>query len=329
VEPAGQVPRRQIDCQWSRPGKYHAAVSPKGSRELLEPFASELDQLGEPYRWLDREELAREIGTAYNHAAIHTPGCVLLQPAALTHGLAATFPENVSLYENTPVTGATYENGVRLTTPGGSIFATNMILAANGFAEQFGFFRGRLLHLAAYASISRPLTPAEREALGGLDNWGVTPANTFAGVTMRFTPDQRILIRQRIVHGPDMRRSEAGRAAAREGHVRILRDRFPMLPGLDLEYTWSGMLCLSSNQGHGFGRIGPNVYGASCHNALGLTKGTISGILAADLAAGQDNPLIADMEALGKPSWLPPRPFLDIGVQARLAWELWNARAER
>jgi hypothetical protein len=39
--------------------------------------------------------------------------------------------------------------------------------------------------------------------------------------------------------------------------------------------------------------------------------------------------MIADMEALGKPSTLPPRPFLDLGVQARMAWELWQARAER
>ncbi len=323
------VADRKIDCQWSQPGKYHAAVSEKGRRDLLEPFARELDALGEPYRWLEREELAQEIGTSYNHAAIHTPGCILMQPAALTRGLAETLPENVTLYERSPVTRVDYENGVRLTTPGGSLFATNMILAANGFAEQFGFFRGRLLHLVAYASISRPLTPAEREALGGLDNWGVTPANTFAGVTMRLTPDQRILIRQRIVYGPSMRRSDADRAAARRGHLRILRDRFPMLPGLDLEHTWSGMLCLSQNHGHGFGRIGPSVYGASCQNAIGVTKGTISGVLAADLAAGRDNPLIADMEALGTPGWMPPRPFLDIGIQARLAWELWRSRAER
>ena len=26
---------------------------------------------------------------------------------------------------------------------------------------------------------------------------------------------------------------------------------------------------------------------------------------------------------------LPPRPFLDIGVRTRFAWEIWRARAER
>jgi glycine/D-amino acid oxidase-like deaminating enzyme len=42
-----------IDCQWSRRGKYHAAVSPWGTRTILEPFARELEALGEPLRWID------------------------------------------------------------------------------------------------------------------------------------------------------------------------------------------------------------------------------------------------------------------------------------
>jgi glycine/D-amino acid oxidase-like deaminating enzyme len=70
------------------------------------------------------------------------------------------------------------------------------------------------------------------------------------------------------------------------------------------------------------------VYSAVCQNGVGLTKGTISGLLVADLACGVDNPLIADMQALGQPDALPPRPFLDVGVRARLGWELWRHRAE-
>ena len=55
----------------------------------------------------------------------------------------------------------------------------------------------------------------------------------------------------------------------------------------------------------------------------------IGGLLAADMACGEDNPLIADMESLGSPEPLPPRPFLDIGVRAKFAWELWRNRGER
>ena len=195
-----------------------------------------------------------------------------------------------------------------MTTPQGSAFAPKPILATNGFARQFGYYRGRLLIFAAHASPSRRLTDAERAALGGKDNWGLTPANAFAGVTMRLTPDRRILIRQNIRYCPGFRCSDAERRAVRRGHQKLFETRFPMLPAVAMEHTWTDFLCLSRNHAPGFGRIAPNVYGAVCQNAVGVTKGTISGTLAADLACGQDNPLIADMESLGAPSRLPPRP---------------------
>ncbi len=38
-------------------------------------------------------------------------------------------------------------------------------------------------------------------------------------------------------------------------------------------------------------------------------------LLAADMACGVDNPLIADTESLGQPQRLPPPPFLGLGVR--------------
>jgi hypothetical protein len=39
-----------IDCQWSRRGKYPTPPSrSRGAGRVLEPFARELDALGEPY----------------------------------------------------------------------------------------------------------------------------------------------------------------------------------------------------------------------------------------------------------------------------------------
>ncbi|MEL6197980.1 MAG: FAD-dependent oxidoreductase, partial [Pseudomonadota bacterium] len=87
-------------------------------------------------------------------------------------------------------------------------------------------------------------------------------------------------------------------------------------------------VCLSRNSAPGFGKLASNVWSAVCQNAVGVTKGTIGGMLAADMATDRDNPLIDDMLSLGEPSSLPPRPFLDIGVRTRFAWELWSNRHE-
>ena len=322
------VQRYGIDCGWSKDGKYHTAVSPRGVREVLEPFAKELEALGEPYRWVETEELRGALGSPHFTAAVYTPGGALMNPAALTRGLADNLPANVTLYENSPVTEANFQNGIHFTTRGGSLRAPKMIMAANGFSEQFGFYPHRFLHLVAHCSLTRPLTEAERKAYGVAQSWGMTPANAFVGITMRYTPDHRIVVRHGLTYCPSQRISATELAAVKRRHKRLFDQRFPMLPDVEIEHTWSGFVCLSRNGSPGFGQLAPNIWSAVCQNAVGVTKGTIGGLLAADMATGRDNPLIADMESLGAPDQLPPRPFLDLGVRARFALEHWTNRHE-
>jgi len=203
-----------------------------------------------------------------------------------------------------------------------------MILAVNGFAERFGYLTRNLLHVVAHASLTRPLSEAERRTYGVADAWGLTPVNAFAGITMRYTDDHRILIRQGFGYRPSQRFPDIERQAVQRQHKALFDARFPMLPGVSIEHTWSGFVCLSRNGAPGFGQLAPNIWTSVCQNAVGVTKGTIGGLLAADMATGRDNPLIADMLSLGALSRLPPRPFLDLGARARFRWELWSNRHE-
>ena len=107
-----------------------------------------------------------------------------------------------------------------------------------------------------------------------------TPANAFAGITMRLTRDHRILIRHNLHFCPGLRQGAADRAANRARHQRLFRGRFPMLPVVTVEHTWTGYVCLSRNHAPGFGRVAPNIHSAVCQNAVGVTKGTIGGLLA-------------------------------------------------
>jgi len=317
-----------IECSWSREGKYHTAVSPRGVREVLEPFRTELEALNEPHEWIEGDVLRTRLGSPHFTAAVYTPGCVLMNPAALTRGLADSLPENVAVYENSPVIEADFRNGAHLRTPDGTVRAPKTIMAANGFTEQFGFLNRRFLHLVAHASLTRPLTEDERGVYGVDNPWGLTPANAFAGITMRYTDDHRILIRQGLSYRPSQRLAPGAHQAIGRRHKVLFDARFPGLEAVELEHTWSGFVCLSRNGAPGFGRLAPNVWSAVCQNAVGVTKGTFSGVLAADLACGRENPQIPDMFSLGEPELLPPRPFLDIGVRARFLWELWTNRHE-
>ena len=322
------VQRYGIDCDWSEQGKYHTASSDRGVREVLLPTIDELKRLNEPYEMLDAEETAKRLGTRHFAASIYTPGTVLLNPAAINRGLGDNLPENVSLYENCPVLDADFGDVITLRTENGSVKAPKAILAVNGLAMRFGFWKGRLLNFAAHASLSRRLSKDEQAALGNIAPWGSTPANAFAGITMRYTNDRRILIRQNIHFCPGLRQSDERRTTIRAEHQRLFDDRFPMLGGVTMEHTWTGFICLSRNGAPGFGQVAPNVWSAVCQNAVGVAKGTISGRLAAAMAAGEDDPLIADMISLGTPTSVPPRPFLDIGVRARFAYEIYQNRHE-
>lgn len=317
-----------INCDWSLDGKYHAAVSKRGVKDVLEPFARELDALNEPYTWVEQANLSEKLGTNYFTAAIFTPGGALMNPAALTRGLADNLPKNVTLYENSPVTEAHFQNDIHLTAPTGSVRAPKMIMATNGFSENFGFYKQKFMHLAAHASLTRPLTPEERKAYGVTSPWGLTPANAFAGITMRYTNDHRILIRQGIEYCPKQRISGSEREQIQRRHKALFDQRFPMLLSVGMEHTWSGFVCLSRNSAPGFGKLAHNIWGAVCQNAVGVTKGTFGGLLAADMATGRENPMLVDMLSLGQPSNLPPRPFLDIGVRTRFKWELFANRHE-
>ena len=317
-----------IQCDWSRDGKYHAAVTPAGSNAMLTPYAAELTALNEPFEWVEKDTLAAKLGTTHFHRALYTPGCVLMNPAALTRGLADTLPENVSIFENSAVTAMEYSNGVRATTQAGSITAPRMILAANGFSDQFGYDKNSFVHLALCASLTRPLTPDEQAEFGVDQPWGLTPANGFGGITMRYTNDRRILIRQDIKVSMGQNFKPQKTDAIGRNHKALMDARFPKLHEVPFESSWVGYICMSRNGAPAFGETSPNIWIAACQNGIGVTKGTISGMLVADKACGVANPLIQDMKALGSPVQLPPRPLVEIGARATLGWEVWKNRAE-
>lgn len=317
-----------IDCQWSVRGKYHCAVSPVLADTLLRQHAHELDALGEPYELLDRSQLRARLGTGYFNAGIYTPGCVLLNPAALTRGLADTLPPNVTLYENSLVTDLEYGPPVVAKTPNGEVRARTLILANNGWAVQLPGFARQMFNVATYASLTRPLTAEQRARLGNIEEWGVTPANAVAGTTMRYTQDHRILIRQHFDYTPTSSVLDAERERIKAQHWHVFLARFPELEDVRMEHFWMGFFSVTRNGAPSWGRIADNVYAAVGCNGVGIAKQTIAGVTLADLACSIHQPLIHDMRELGEPTLLPPRPFLDVGVRAFMAKERWTGRKE-
>lgn len=321
-----QVQRHGIDCHLRASGKYQAAVEDRGMA-VLEAYRRGLDKLEQPYEMISGADLPEHIGTSFYRQALFTPGSMLLQPSALVKGLADHLPPNVTLYENTPISGVEYGDKVVLTHAQGRITTDKLVLANNAFGMQFGFLQRTMLPVFLYASLTRPLTQAEQSQLGGKSFWGVIPSDPF-GSTVRRTHDNRILVRNSFSFNPNGRPKPhcLQRFVAR--HRESFQRRFPMLPEVDFEYTWSGSLALSQNHKGFFGQLAPNVYGALCCNGLGVTRGTVTGTLLADWIAGQRSDLIDFLLDTSGPSRVPPEPFLSIGVNATLWWGQMKAGQE-
>lgn len=322
------VKSRGIECNWSVKGKYHCAAAPHLATTILKQHAYELDTLKEPFEWLEQTQLRDRLGTAFFHAGIYTPGCILLNPAALTRGLADSLPENVKIYENSAVAQLEYGESVSARTPQGIVTARKLIIASNGGAGQLPGFKRQLFNVASYGSLTEPLTAAQRALLGNVDEWGVTPVNAISGATMRYTQDHRILIRQRFDFTPAMQVGEKIRERARNQHRQVFLARFPELQDVKLEHFWMGYFSITKNGSPRWGKVDKNVYAAVGCNGVGIAKQTIAGLTLADLACGVQNELIGDMLELGSPQRLPPKPLLNIGVKAYLAKERWVGRHE-
>ncbi|MBK6468341.1 MAG: FAD-binding oxidoreductase [Rhodobacter sp.] len=313
-----------IDCQWSRRGKYMVAVGDRaiGILNKTQEFLTALGCESTPLR---TEALKERLGIGHYRLGLYSPGTYLMNPAALTRGLAASLPENVDLYENSPVTELSLSPQIMLRSPKGALRGGGIILATNGFTEAFGIARHSLFTIMSFASLTAPLSDPAR--LGGAGDWGVHPVGA-AGATIRHTQDNRIWHRIGFAHSATVSSTPAALVRHRRRHIADFKRRFPTLGEPHFEHTYAGGLCMSRNSEPLFQRLSDRVFVVACQNGIGVSKGTIHGRLIADWAAGRESELLGHARAYGTPCPIPPEPFLGLGVSARLKLEAWKGRME-
>lgn len=322
------VSEHGIDCQWSHAGKYQGAVGERGL-VFLDQFVALLRDVNEPYTVYERAEAARILGTDFYERVVHTPGCVLMQPAALVRGLARSLPANVLLYENTPVLRFGRDaDGFKLETRNGRVHANQVLMCTDAFTTEFGYMSLRMLPIMTFASMTAPLSEADQQLYHGTYDWGLTPAD-HAGTTVRMTQDKRLLVRNTYDYVPQFQVNPNRLAKVQREHREAFNKRFPALAHMPFAYTWGGVTNLSRDFSTFFGRVDDGVFGSFCHNGVGVARGTVSGKLLADLALGAESQDLRDMQKVsGMPPRNPPDPFLGLGVRSRIKLASWISRSE-
>ncbi len=312
-------------------GKINGAASAKGHQHNLD-YAGHLAALGEAHEMLDTAQMQARTGISYYQSGLYTPGTVMLQPAMFVHGVAAGLSgRGVQLYENTPVVEMRRNGDWIAATPKGQVSAPHVILAVNGHLSSFGYMQRRLIHTHTYASMSRALSDEEIAHLGGAPDWNLTPADPMGTTVRRVsgTGGHRIVIRNRFTYDDQLEPNAAWLRKITRDHDKAFAARFPMLAGVQMDYRWGGRLCISRNNVQVVGELEPGLYSACVQNGLGTAKGTLAGMLAAELACGESSPALSRALAADRPSKLPPAPLTRIGANLRLRFGEWKAGAEK
>ena len=202
AELEGHVRKHAIECEWSPRGHLTAVVDSKRAKNLRATCRM-LDAVDEEYEWVEGEALADVGGTHHYHAAVFTPRTVLVNPAALCRGLGETLPDNVDVYEESPVRRVEPGSPVQIECAEGSISASNVLITTNAFVTKLGMLQREVFPMIACASLSRELTEDQQAAMTGALDWGIT-----GSATVRHTFSNRMLFRLGTYYRGDFRLSD-------------------------------------------------------------------------------------------------------------------------
>jgi glycine/D-amino acid oxidase-like deaminating enzyme len=324
------VARYGIDCDFARTGELAVATQPWQLRGLARA-ADAARRFGTGARLLDASQARAELNSPTYLGGLWTDNCALVDPARLAWGLRrACLAAGVRIYEHSPVRSVG-ERGERLAlaTPGGTVHANRVALAAGAFAPLLRQLRHYLVPVYDYVLMSRPLTAVQLGSIGWQSRQGVADTgNQFH--YYRLTADNRILWGgyDAVYHYGN---KIAARLDQRPATFAALAEHFyatfPQLDGLDFTHSWGGVIDTCSRFCAFFGtaRSGRLAYAAG-FTGLGVGASRFGADVMLDLLSGDRTERTELRMVRTRPLPFPPEPARSVGV-GLTRWSL--ARADR
>tara|TARA_B110000090_G_C13370411_1_gene441806 strand:- start:36 stop:1340 length:1305 start_codon:yes stop_codon:yes gene_type:complete len=321
------VKEHQVDCDLNEAGKYFAS-SKIEDKKVLSNFSETLSRLGFENNLLSVNELEKRIGTNFYNIGLYTKGGILLHPGKLARSMIDMLPDNIQLYENSSLLNWKKNNDIiDCYFKNANIKTKKIIFATNGFLKSLGIKKNYNFPITLTASMTRSLTDKEFESIGSPKEWGVLPVRPM-GATIRMTKDRKILIRNtaEVYNSFKMSKLELDKRSIKQ---KIgIKKRFPQLPDNIIKSSWSGIVSRTRNSSQIFDKIDNNIFAAGCYNGSGIGVGTLFGEQIAIKASNENSKEIETIESRNKPTWLPPQPFLNLGIKTRLIYERFRAESE-
>ena len=229
------IAEEEIDCHYRACGRFDGAATPRAFKEMQAQADGELRTL------VPKERLREEVGTdAYHGGIVHTH-YASLDPGAYHAGLLHKVMEaGAKIHAETPVTAMDDgPEGVRVTTPHGTITASDVVLATNGYTPKATpWHRRRVIPIGSYVIATEEQDPALIAKLFPTDRMICDSRRVI--YYYRASPDGR-----RVLFGG---RTSAGETGAQVAAARLRSEMcalFPELESAGISHSWMGYVAFT------------------------------------------------------------------------------------
>lgn len=306
---AEAIERYGIDAEYESTGMLTVATEPHQIGDLR-AAADDIDKT-----FLEGDRL-RAYGTSplYRAGLFTSEGIALVHPAKLAWGLARAAQElGVEIYENTEITKlTTTASEVRAHTKRGTIRASRIALATNGFRSPLARLRLFTVPIYDYVIVSEPLTDAQLQMIGWTKRYGIADSSREFHYH-RKTADNRILFGgyDAVYHRG---RKVLPEQDQREETFRRLADHFfltyPDLHGITFTHKWGGMIDMSTQLSafHGTAKGGRIAYSAG-YTGLGVGATRFGAEVMLDFLEGKRTERTELKMSRRLPIPIPPEPI--------------------
>jgi glycine/D-amino acid oxidase-like deaminating enzyme len=278
-----------IDCGFHVGGCVVAATRPAHVASLKESVAikTEAGFGSQHLRWMEPDEAAEHIRPSRLYGATFTPHCAALDPARLVLGLASAVERHgVTIYEDSP---GEVEDG-RVTTPGGMISASSIVLATEAYSLGRRGSRRDGIPVYSLMVMTEPLSDAMWSEIG-LDDRPTFSDGRHLIIYGQRTDDGRIAFggRGAPYHFGSSIKPQYDHDPRTFDYLRAtLRDFFPILKDVQFEGAWGGPLAIPRDWQPSITRTG-TVVRAGGYVGQGVAAATLAGQTVADVVRGIDS----------------------------------------
>jgi glycine/D-amino acid oxidase-like deaminating enzyme len=271
-----------------------------------------------PYRVLDAEEIQQRTGSTASYQGVVEARAGSLHPGKLMRNLKAhALRKGVIIHEHTPVTTVTAGKPATLTTPDGSLRATNVLLATNAWASSVPELRRKMYVVDSQVIATEPI-PDRLDELGWKSGEAICDAQNQVLYYQR-TPEGRVIFGRGS--GGTIFRDRLGAALNRDPRwvadsIAEFHRVYPSLSDVRIDYDWLGPIDCVPAHVPIFGNLEgqDNIFYAVGWNGTGLAQIPACSRIIASMILKSDDVWGRSKLINQQAKSLPPEPIRFLGA---------------